>query len=544
MAKLVTFEEDASAALKSGVEKAARAIKATLGPRGRTALIDRGWGSPKVTRDGHTVADEIDLKDKRENLAAKMLKEAASKTSDQAGDGTTTCVVIAEAIFTEGLKYKTAGCDPMALARGINRAVEAALEKLKELAKPVEDRIEFVATVAANNDPTVGKMIADAMRKVGKDGAITVEEGKSIETEVNIVQGMQFDRGFISPHFVTNPDSAECVLEDAYILVHDEKLTSARDLVPLLERIAQEKKPLLIIAENVEGDALATLVVNRLKGILQCCAVKSPGYGERRRAMLIDIATMTGGRAIYKELGEKTEKISTSDLGRAKKVIVNADNCTIIGGYGDESAIKARVEQIRREIKATTSDYDREKLQERLAKLTGGVATIRVGGATETEVKEKKSRVENALNATRAAVETGILPGGGVALVRALPALDSLQPSGDEAFGVEVVKRALVAPLKQLARNAGYEGSIVLKKVQAAETDVGFDVLTGQYRNMIEAGIIDPLKVTRTALLNGASVATLLLTGDTLVTEKPKKKPKARAHPAGHGHHHAPHPPF
>lgn len=534
MPKQVTFEEEAFESIREGVRKSASAVKVTLGPRGRTVLIDRSWGSPKVSKDGASVVDDLELEDKRENLAARMIKEAANKTSDETGDGTTTCVVLAEAMFNEGLKLKVAGCDGMALARGIFKAVDEVCEKFKEMALPVEGKqIEFVATVAGNNDPEIGKMIARAMEKVGNDGTVTVEEGKSIETEVEVVQGMQFDRGFISPQFVTDEESGVCVLEDAYVLIHEDKIENARQLIPLLEKVTQ-KKPLLVIAENVEGEALAALVVNKLKGILACCAVKSPGYGERRRAMLMDIGIMTGGRAIYKELGEKLENLTLDDLGRARRVTVDADKCTIVGGYGDRDAVESRAQQIRREIETTTSDYDREKLQERLAKLTGGIAEIRAGGATETEIKEKKSRIENALNATRAAMEEGILPGGGVALVRATSALDELRLEGDERFGVEVVKSALPAPLRQLAANAGYEGGVVFKRVLNSDGNTGFDVLTGRYRDMIEAGIIDPVKVVRTALRNAASVATLLLSSETLITELPKKKKEtapAHSHP-------------
>ena len=526
-AKQLAFEVDARKALLDGVEKLSRAVKATLGPKGRTAVIDRGWGAPKITKDGVTVAEEVDLADKFENMGARLVREAASKTSNVAGDGTTTATVLAEAIFREGLKMVTAGADAMALNRGIRAAGNAVVEELAKLSKPVktDDEIRQVATIAANNDSSIGKELANAMQKVGRDGVITVEEGKSLETTVDIVEGMQFDRGYLSPHFVTDQDTMECVLEKPFILVYEDKISNVQKLVPLLEKVVETKRPLLIIAEDVEGDALATLVVNKLRGILNVCAVKAPGYGDRRKAMLEDIAILTDARAIFKDLGIELDSVSIQDLGQAKKVVIDNDNTTIVEGAGSTEAIQGRIEQIKREIEATTSDYDREKLQERMAKLAGGIAQINVGAATEAELKEIKARVEDALHATRAAIEEGILPGGGVALLRASKALDKLKLSGDEALGVDIVRNAIIVPLKQIAENAGFDGSVVLRTVsREKDSAFGFNALTGKYENLIEAGVIDPAKVTRTALENAISVAGLLLTTDCIITEKPKKE--------------------
>ncbi len=525
--KQLAFEVDARKALLNGVEKLARAVKATLGPKGRTAVIDRGWGAPKVTKDGVTVAEEVDLADKFENMGAKLVREAASKTSNAAGDGTTTATVLTEAIFSEGLKMVTAGADAMALNRGMRAAVKAVIEELAKLAKPVktDDEIRQVATIAANNDPTIGKELANAMQKVGRDGVITVEEGKSLDTTVDVVEGMQFDRGYLSPHFVTDQDTMECVFEKPFILVYEDKISNVQKLVPLLEKVVETKRPLLIIAEDVEGDALATLVVNKLRGILNVCAVKAPGYGDRRKAMLEDIAILTYAKPIFKDLGIELDSVSIQDLGQAKKVVIDNDNTTIVEGAGSTQAIQGRIEQIKREIEATTSDYDREKLQERMAKLAGGIAQINVGAATEAELKEIKARVEDALHATRAAIEEGILPGGGVALLRASKALDNLKLKGDEALGVDIVKNAITVPLKQIAENAGFDGSVVLRTVsREKDTAFGLNALTGKHENLIEAGVIDPAKVTRTALENAVSVAGLLLTTDCIITEKPKEE--------------------
>ena len=528
-AKQLAYSEEARASLLAGVEKLARAVKSTLGPRGRSAVLDKGWGSPTVTKDGVTVAEEVELSDKYENMGAQLVKEAASKTSDVAGDGTTTATVLAEAIYREGLKNLTAGADAMQLARGIKRAVDAVTEEIKRIAIPVKvgakaDLVN-VAAISANNDRTIGELLAECFEKVGKDGVITVEEGKSAETNYDLVEGMQFDRGYLSPHFVTDPEAMEVVLEKAYILIHEEKISSVTKLVPLLEKIAKAKRPLLIIAEDVEGEALATLVVNKLRGILEVCAVKAPGYGDRRKAMLQDIAILTGGKCITKDLGIELDSVAITDLGQAKKIRVDNDNTTIIEGAGSTKDIKARIEQIRREIEITTSDYDREKLQERLAKLSGGVAQINVGAATETEMKEKKARIEDALHAVRAALEEGIVPGGGVALVRAMAALDKLEAEGDEKTGIEVVRQALSAPLRQIAENAGLEGGVVLAKVLNGKgVSFGYNAETGKYGDLIKDGVIDPAKVVRTALQNGSSVARVLLTTDCCVAEKPKKK--------------------
>ncbi|WP_428940440.1 chaperonin GroEL [Fontivita pretiosa] len=538
-AKMLSFDVEARKSLLEGVSKLSRAVKATLGPRGRNAVIDKGWGAPTITKDGVTVAEEIELKDKFENIGAKLVREAASKTSDIAGDGTTTATVLAEAIFREGYRALSAGTDAMALARGIRRAVDAVVESLKKQSKPIDvskkDDIANVASISANNDREIGNIMADAFMKVGKDGVITVEEGKGLQTEVTVVEGMQFDRGYLSPNFITNPDEMECELEKAFILVYEDKISSATKLIPLLEKIQKAKRPLLIIAEDVEGEALATLVVNKLRGVLSVCAVKAPGYGDRRKAMLEDIAILTGGRAIMKDLGIELDKVEISDLGQAKLVRVDNDNTTIIEGAGDTKAIQGRIEQIRREIETTTSDYDREKLQERLAKLAGGVAQINVGAATEAELKEKKARIEDALHATRAAVEEGVVPGGGVALIRAMKALNhgkNLGLEGDEAMGVKIVRGALTAPLKQIAENAGTSGSVVVRRVMESEGNMGWNALTGEFVDVVKAGIITPTKVERIALQNAAEVAILLLTTDCIVVEKPKEKSET---PGGHG---------
>jgi chaperonin GroEL len=536
MPKQLKFDEEARAALLRGVNIMAEAVKATLGPKGRNVVIDKKFGSPTITKDGVTVAKEIELKDPYEDMGAQMLKEVASKTSDVAGDGTTTATVLAQAIFREGLKNVTAGANPMALKRGIEQAVEAVVEELKKLSKSTKDKKEIaqVATIAANNDKTIGNLIAEAMEKVGKDGVITVEESKSAETVLDVVEGMQFDRGYLSPYFVTDPERMECVLEDALILIHEKKISVMKDMLPLLEQVARAGRPLLIIAEDVEGEALATLVVNKLRGTLQCCAVKAPGFGDRRKAMLEDIAILTGGKAITEDLGIKLENIKLDDLGRAKKVVVDKDNTTIVEGAGKQSAIEGRIKQIRTQIEETTSDYDREKLQERLAKLAGGVAVIKVGAPTETAMKEKKARVEDALNATRAAVEEGIVPGGGVALLRASKAIESLKLEGDEKVGAQIVKRALEEPIRQIVENAGLEGSVIVEKVKTDPVPTrGFDAETMQYVDMLQAGIIDPTKVERVALQNAASIASLLLTTEALITDIPEEEKKTPAAPHG-----------
>jgi len=539
MAKQLAFNEEARDAIRRGVEKLACAVKATLGPKGRNAVLDKSWGSPTVTKDGVTVAEEIELKDPYENMGAQLVKEAASKTSDVAGDGTTTATVLAEAMYLEGLKNVTAGADAMAIQTGLRKACDAVVEALKKMSRPVREKQEIaqIGTVAANNESEIGKMIAEAMDKVGKDGVITVEEGKGIETTVDVVEGMQFDRGYLSPHFVTNAEEMTAVLEKPRILIHEEKISAVNDLIPLLERCAKDGRPLLIIAEDVEGEALATLVVNKMRGILQCCAVKAPGYGDRRKAMMEDIAILTGGRAIFKDLGVKLETLDMNDLGTAEKVVVDNENTTIIKGGGSQTAIQGRVAQIRREIEETTSDYDREKLQERLAKLAGGVAQINVGAATETEMKERKARVEDALHATRAAIEEGILPGGGVALLRAAKALDKVKlDDGDAAVGVEIVRKALRLPAMTIAQNAGGEGAVVAKKIlENNDTNFGFDAEAEKYCDMLQAGIVDPTKVTRCALQNAVSVAGLLLTTGCLVADIPEKKEKTPPTPPGGG---------
>ncbi|MBI2560723.1 MAG: chaperonin GroEL [Planctomycetes bacterium] len=528
MAKQLTFKEDARAALARGVSKLARAVKSTLGPRGRNAVLDKGFGSPTVTKDGVTVAEEIELRDPYENMGARLVREAATKTSDVAGDGTTTATVLAEAIYAEGLKSVTAGADPLALNRGMRKAVDLVIEKLKKLSKPVKDQSEIanIGTIAANNDPEIGKMIASAMEKVGKDGVITVEEGKSLTTEVEVVEGMQFDRGYLSPHFITNPEDMKVEFENPYILIYEDKLSGIKGIIPLLEKMARAGAPLLIIAEDVESEALATLVVNKIRGTISCAAVKAPGYGDRRKAMLEDIAILTGGKAIFKDLGIQLESVELNELGRAKKVTIDAENTIIIQGAGKSSAVSGRIKQIRAEIEHVTSDYDREKLQERLAKLAGGVAQINVGASTETEMKEKKARVEDALHATRAAIEEGILPGGGVALLRVAATLDdSLKLKGDEATGVEIIKRALSIPTMQIAENAGVEGAVVAKRILTSrDENYGFDAERQEFCNMLEAGIIDPAKVTRCALQNAVSIAGTLLMTDCLVSDIPKEE--------------------
>ena len=535
-AKQLIFDENARQTLLKGVTKLARAVSATLGPKGRNVVLDKKFGSPTVTKDGVTVAKEIELEDPYENMGAQMVREVASKTSDAAGDGTTTATVLAEAIFREGLKYVTSGANPIGIQRGISKAVAAAVEQLDKIAKKVKDKEEIkqVATVSANWDTTIGEIIADAMDKVGKDGTITVEEAKSIETTLEVVEGMQFDKGYLSPYFVTNAETMETRIEDGYILIYEKKISSLKDLLPVLEKVAKIGKPLLIIAEEVEGEALATLVVNKLRGTLNVCAVKAPGFGDRRKAMCEDIAILTGGKFISEDLGIKLENLNLEDLGRAKSIVVDKENTTIVEGGGKSSEIQGRVNQIRRQIEETTSDYDREKLQERLAKLAGGVAVINVGAATETEMKEKKARVEDALHATRAAVEEGIVPGGGVALLRTLTAIDSVKPENDdERIGVDIVKRAVEYPTRALADNAGLEGSVVVQEVKRRKGNDGYNVSTGNYEDLVKAGVVDPKKVTRTALQNAASIAGLLLTTECLITEIPEKEKKAPA--GGHG---------
>jgi chaperonin GroEL len=536
-AKQLLFDEAARQKVLKGVELLSRAVKVTLGPKGRNVVIDKKFGSPTVTKDGVTVAKEVELPDPYENMGAQMVKEVASKTSDAAGDGTTTATVLAEAIYKEGLKNVTAGSNPIFLKRGIDKAVEAAITELARVSKKVSDREEIrqVATVSANWDDTIGNIIADAMDKVGKDGTITVEEAKSIETTLDVVEGMQFDKGYLSPYFATNAEAMEAVLEDAYVLIHEKKISSLQDMLPLLQTVAKAGKPLLVIAEEVEGEALAALVVNKIRGTLNVCAVKAPGFGDRRKAMLEDIAILTGGKCITEDLGIKLENIQVSDLGRAKRIVVDKENTTIVEGSGKSSDIQARVKQIRRQIDETTSDYDREKLQERLAKLAGGVAVINVGAATETEMKEKKARVEDALHATRAAVEEGIVAGGGVALLRCAKAIDGVKLEGDEAIGAQIVRRAIEAPIRMLCANAGVEGAVVVGQVLANKGNYGYNVATGEYEDLVKAGVVDPTKVTRTALQNAASVAGLLLTTECMITEIPEKKEAAPAHPPGGG---------
>ena len=537
-AKQLQFDEAARHALLRGVEKLAKAVKATLGPSGRNVILDKKFGSPTITKDGVTVAKEIELEEPYENMGAQLVREVASKTSDVAGDGTTTATVLAESIFREGLRNVTAGANPTLLQRGIYQAVEAIVAELAKISKKVSDRTEIaqVATVSANWDKTIGEIIADAMDKVGKDGTITVEEAKSIETTLEVVEGMQFDKGYLSPYFVTNAESMEAVLENAYILIHEKKISNLKDLLPLLQEVAKTSRPLLIIAEDVEGEALATLVVNKLRGTLQVAAVKAPGFGDRRKAMLEDIAVLTGGRCLTEDLGIKLENIKLDDLGKAKRITVDKENTTIVEGEGSTKDIQGRVAQIRRQIEETTSDYDREKLQERLAKLAGGVAVINVGAATETEMKEKKARVEDALHATRAAVEEGIVAGGGVAFIRSQKALDNLKLQGDEQTGLEIVRRAVEAPLRQLADNAGQEGALIVQEVKKRSGNEGYDVAANQYTDLLKAGIVDPTKVARSALQNASSISGLLLTTEALVTELPEKeKPLPAGGPGGMG---------
>ena len=526
-AKQLQFDENARHALLRGIEKLAKAVKATLGPSGRNVIIDKKYGSPTITKDGVTVAKEIELEDPYENMGAQLVREVASKTSDIAGDGTTTATVLAEAIYKEGLRNVTAGANPTSLQRGIMKAVDAVVDELKKISKKVSDRTEIaqVATVSANWDKTIGEIIADAMDKVGKDGTITVEEAKSIDTTLDVVEGMQFDKGYLSPYFVTNAEAMEAVLDNPYILIYEKKISSLKDMLPLLEKVAKAGRPLLIIAEDVEGEALATLVVNKLRGTLQVCAVKAPGFGDRRKAMLEDIAVLTGGKLISEDLGIKLENIKLEDLGKAKRVTIDKENTTIVEGSGKGDDIKARVAQIRRQIEETTSDYDGEKLQERLAKLAGGVAVINVGAATETEMKEKKARVEDALHATRAAVEEGIVPGGGVAFLRAQKALDNVKGlEGDEKVGVQIVRRAIEEPTRQLADNAGKEGALIVEEIKKRKGNEGYNVATGEYEDLVKAGVVDPTKVTRSALQNAASISGLLLTTEALVTELPEKE--------------------
>jgi chaperonin GroEL len=535
MAKQIIYGEDSRQAILRGVNSLANAVKVTLGPKGRNVVLDKKFGSPTITKDGVTVAKEIDLKDPLENMGAQMVREVASKTSDIAGDGTTTATVLAQAIFREGAKNVVAGANPMELKRGIEKAVEVVVDELKKQSKPVSGQaIAQVGTISANSDETIGRIIAEAMEKVGKDGVITVEEAKSMETSLEVVEGMQFDRGYLSPYFVTDPERMEVVVENPVILIHEKKISSMKDLLPLLEQVARAGRPLLIIAEDVDGEALATLVVNKLRGTLQAAAVKAPGFGDRRKAMLEDIATLTGGRAITEDLGIKLENIKLDDLGKAKKVTIDKDNTTIVEGSGSQQAIEGRVKQIRTQVEETTSDYDREKLQERLAKLVGGVAVIKVGAATETEMKEKKARVEDAMHATKAAVEEGIVAGGGVALIRAGKVLDGLKLEGDQKVGADIIRKAIDEPLRWIAANAGQEGSIVVSKVRDVKGDEGYNAATDKYENLVSAGVIDPVKVVRTALQNAASIASLLLTTEALVSEIPEEKKEAPA-PGGGG---------
>jgi chaperonin GroEL len=535
-AKQIVYSENSRQAILRGVNQLADAVKVTLGPKGRNVVLEKKFGGPTITKDGVTVAKEVELRDPLENMGAQMVREVASKTSDIAGDGTTTATILAQAIFREGVKSVAAGANPMALKRGIEKAVETCVEEVKKLSKPVSgDAIAQVGTISANGDATIGNIIAEAMKKVGKDGVITVEESKTMVTELQTVDGMQFDRGYLSPYFVSDPDRMEAVLEDPYILIHEKKISNMKDLLPLLEQIARSGKPLLIIAEEVEGEALATLVVNKLRGTLNACAVKAPGFGDRRKAMLEDIAVLTGGKSIMEETGIKLEGVRLEDLGRAKRVTVDKDNTTIVDGAGTQKNIEGRIKQLRTQIDETTSDYDREKLQERLAKLAGGVAVIKVGAATETEMKEKKARVEDALHATRAAVEEGIVPGGGVALLRAGKVLAGLKGDGDEQIGVDIIRKATEEPLRQISGNAGYEGAIIIEKVRSNdEANFGFNAQTGQFEDLVKSGVIDPTKVTRSALQHAASISALMLTTEAMIAELPEKKAPAGP-PAGHG---------
>jgi chaperonin GroEL len=535
-AKEILFDTKARTQIAHGLNTLANAVKVTLGPRGRNVVIEKSWGSPTVTKDGVTVAKEIELEDKFQNMGAQMVKEVASKTSDNAGDGTTTATVLAQSIYTEGAKIVAAGANPMDVKRGIDTAVEKIIEHLKSLSTPTKGKTEIaqVGTISANGDSTIGNMIAEAMEKVGKEGVITVEEAKSMETTLDVVEGMQFDRGYLSPYFVTDAERMEAVLEDAYILINEKKISAMKDLLPVLEQVAKSGKPLLIIAEDVDGEALATLVVNKLRGTLHVAAVKAPGFGDRRKEMLVDIARLTGGQAITEDLGLKLENVTLKDLGRAKRVSIDKDNTTIIDGAGKKADIEARVKQIRAQVEETTSDYDREKLQERLAKLVGGVAVVKVGAATESEMKEKKARVEDALHATRAAVEEGIVAGGGVALIRCQAALEGLKLEGDKQYGVNIIRRACEEPTRQIAQNGGFEGSIVVNKVKEGKGAFGWNGATGEFEDLVKAGVIDPTKVVRTALINAASVAALMLTTEAVVAEKPKKKKESAGHGAGH----------
>jgi chaperonin GroEL len=537
-AKEIKYDSKAREAMRRGIDTLADAVKVTLGPKGRNVILDKSFGSPAITKDGVTVAKEIELEDKFENMGAQMVKEVASKTSDVAGDGTTTATLLAQAIYREGSKMVAAGSNPMAIKRGIEKAVEVVVKELKKISKPTKDHKEIaqVGTISANNDSTIGNIIAEAMEKVGKEGVITVEEAKSMETTLEVVEGMQFDRGYISPYFVTDPEKMEAVLNNPYILINEKKISSMKDLLPVLEQVAKIGRPLLIIAEEVEGEALATLVVNKLRGTFSCAAVKAPGFGDRRKAMLEDIAVLTGGQMISEDLGIKLENVSLKDMGTAKRITIDKDNTTIVDGGGEKSALEGRVKQIRVQIDETTSDYDREKLQERLAKLIGGVAVINVGAATETEMKEKKARVEDALNATRAAVEEGIVPGGGIALLRCIPSLESVKTEGEESLGVNIIRRALEEPIRQIANNAGFEGSVVVEKVKAEKGALGFNAETGIFEDLMKAGVMDPTKVTRFALQNAASVASLLLTTEAMVAEKPREnEPAMPSMPPGGG---------
>jgi len=537
MPKQIMYGDDARAAILRGVNQLADAVKVTLGPKGRNALLDKKFGAPSITKDGVTVAKEIELKDSWENMGAQLVKEVASKTSDVAGDGTTTATVLAQAIFREGAKNVSAGANAMEVKRGIDKSVELIVEEIKKMSKPCQDRSEIaqIGTISANNDTTIGELIAEAMEKVGKDGVITVEEAKTMATSLDVVEGMQFDRGYISPYFVTDHERMEAVLEDVLILLYEKKINSMKDLLPVLEQIAKMGKPLLIISEDIEGEALATLVVNKLRGTLNCSAVKAPGFGDRRKAMLEDIAILTGGQVISEDIGLKLENVKITDLGRAKRVTIDKDNTTIVEGAGSHDKIQGRVKQIKTQVEETTSDYDREKLQERLAKLVGGVAVINVGASTETEMKEKKARVEDALHATKAAVEEGIVPGGGVALLRCISALDKLKLDGDQKIGVNIIRRSLEEPIRQIANNAGLEGSVVVERVKREKGTFGFDASKEEYVDMLKAGIIDPTKVTRVALLNAASVASLMLTTEVMVSEIPEDKEKMPRMPAGGG---------
>jgi chaperonin GroEL len=537
-AKQIVYSENSRQAILRGVNQLADAVKVTLGPKGRNVVLEKKFGGPTITKDGVTVAKEIELKDPLENMGAQMVREVASKTSDTAGDGTTTATILAQCIYREGVKSVAAGANPMALKRGIEKAVEAVVEEVKKHSKPVNDNatIAQVGTISANGDSTIGNIIAEAMQKVGKDGVITVEESKTMVTELQTVEGMQFDRGYLSPYFISDPDRMECVLEDPYVLIHEKKISNMKDLLPVLEQIARSGKPLLVIAEEVEGEALATLVVNKLRGTLNACAVKAPGFGDRRKAMLDDIAILTGGKSIMEETGIKLEGVRLDDLGRAKRIVIDKDNTTIVEGAGKESSIQGRIKQLRAQIDETTSDYDREKLQERLAKLAGGVAVIKVGAATETEMKEKKARVEDALHATRAAVEEGIVAGGGVVMLRAAKALDSLKGDGDENIGIQIIRRACEEPVRQIVGNAGYEGAIVIEKIRShSDANYGFNAATSEYEDLVKAGVIDPTKVTRSALQNASSIASLMLTTEAMIAEIPEKKSAPAGGPGGHG---------